>query len=226
MRIKRLHEWDVTTTEARDIQNKLARSVKSAPFNKTPKLIAGVDISILRFSKTGRAAVVVLAYPSFEIVEIQIAESRISFPYVPGLLSFREAPLALVACSRLKRRPDLVIVDAQGIAHPRRMGFASHLGLCLDIPTIGCAKSRLVGEHEDVPDEPGGYTHLYDGDDIIGAAVRTKTKVKPVFVSPGHRIDLTSSIQWVIQCCTGHRLPQPTRLAHLAANGRLQPAPA
>jgi len=221
VRIKRLHEWDVTNAEARDIQEKLAQFVISSQFNKTPKLIAGVDISILRFSKTGRAAVVVLAYPSLELVEIQVAENDIRFPYVPGLLSFREAPLALEACRHLISRPDLVIVDAQGIAHPRRLGFASHLGLCLDIPTIGCAKSRLIGDHGDVPDEPGGYAQLYDGDEIIGAAVRTKTNVKPVFVSIGHRIDLTSAIQWVIQCCRGYRLPQPTRLAHLAANGRL-----
>ena len=225
MKIKRLHDWNVTTAEARDIQGRLAERITTTPLTKSPKLIAGIDISVSRWHKAGRAAVVVLDYPSLEPLEIQVAESVISFPYVPGLLSFREAPLAIEACRKLTCEPDLVIVDAQGIAHPRRLGFASHLGLCLDVPTIGCAKSRLIGSHADVPNHPGGYAYLYDGDEIIGASVRTKPGVKPVYVSQGHMIDLTSAIKWVIQCCKGYRLPQPTRLAHLAANGILNNAP-
>lgn len=222
MKIRRLHNWKVTPAEAMAIQERLAHLVRSHAFKANPSLIAGIDVSVQRSGKIGRAAVVVVTFPSLEIVEVKTAESATLFPYVPGLLSFREAPLAIKAIKKLSSRPDLVIVDAQGIAHPRRLGFASHLGLCLDIPTIGCAKSRLTGVHGEVPDDPGRYTYLYDGKEIIGAVVRTRTGVKPVFVSIGHMIDLTSAIHWVVQCCNGYRLPQPIRLAHLAANNSLK----
>ncbi|HUT68422.1 MAG TPA: deoxyribonuclease V, partial [Dehalococcoidales bacterium] len=166
--------------------------------------------------------VVVLSYPEFELVETRIVTDRIEFPYVPGLLSFREAPLILAACEELTVTPDLLMVDGQGIAHPRRMGLASHLGLFLDIPTIGCAKSRLCGSHEEPGNEAGSYAELLDNGEVIGAAVRTRTGVKPVYVSIGHKVDLSTAIRRVLECCRGYRLPEPTRLAHQAAGGNLK----
>ncbi len=156
-----------------------------------------------------------------ELREVAIAESNIDFPYIPGLLSFREAPLYLKAWKKLKSHPDLLMVDGQGIAHPRRLGIASHLGLLLDTPAIGCAKSRLIGMHDSLPDEAGGYRLLMDKDEVIGAVVRTKHRVQPVYVSIGHRIDLDNAVSYVLECCRGYRLPQPARLAHMAAGGQL-----
>jgi deoxyribonuclease V len=169
----------------------------------------------------GRGAVVVLSYPELEIVEVQTVEDSIDFPYVPGLLTFREAPLTLAVCEKLTVTPDLILVDGQGIAHPRRLGLASHLGLFLDIPTVGCAKSRLCGSHSEPGDEPGSYAELLDNKEVIGAVLRTKSKVKPIYVSIGHKVDLEMAIYWTLQCCRGYRLPEPTRLAHLAAGGNL-----
>jgi len=165
--------------------------------------------------------VVVLSYPDLNVLEVQIAEREIDFPYVPGLLSFREAPLILAACQQLDTVPDLVIVDGQGIAHPRRFGLASHLGLLLDTATIGCAKSLLCGTHEIVEETAGSFAEIKHNGDVIGAALRTRPRVKPVYVSIGHKMDLSSAISWTMKCCRVYRLPEPTRLAHLAANGRL-----
>jgi deoxyribonuclease V len=165
---------------------------------------------------------VVLEYPELGLVETKVVSGKLDFPYIPGLLSFREAPLTLVACERLSVTPDLILVDGQGIAHPRRLGFASHLGLFLDMPTIGCAKSRLCGSHEEPGNEPGNYTEVVDEGETIGVALRTKAGVKPVYVSIGHKVDLQTAIYWVLECCCGYRLPEPTRLAHLAATGRTQ----
>ncbi len=188
-----------------------------------PRYIAGVDISVNRFSKTGTGAVVVLTFPALRVAEIQVVTDRINFPYVPGLLSFREAPLLLAAFEKLKLKPDIVMVDGQGVAHPRRFGIASHLGLLLGIPTIGCAKSRLCGEH-DTPDvKAGSFAELKDGGKVIGAVLRTRYNVKPLYVSIGHMIDLPDAVKWVMACCRGYRLPEPTRLAHQAAGGNLKP---
>ncbi len=221
MDIVRLHDWQVTTTEAIEIQTKLAGRV-SRTGNIDPQLIAGVDISVDRLSGTGTGAVVVLSYPGLEVVAVEVVTDRIEFPYVPGLLSFREAPLVLAACEKLAVTPDLFIVDGQGIAHPRRIGLASHLGLFLSTPTIGCAKSRLCGVHVVPDDEAGSHAELIDKGEIIGAVLRTKTRVKPVYVSIGHSISLQSAIYWVLACCRGYRLPEPTRLAHQAAGGNLK----
>ena len=221
MNIVRLHDWHVTTSRAIQIQKELAGQV-SRTGDVTPELVAGVDISVDRLSGTGTGAVVVLNYPGLEIVEVQVITDRIEFPYVPGLLSFREAPLVLAACEKLEVNPDLFIVDGQGIAHPRRIGLASHLGLFWDTPTIGCAKSRLCGTHELPGDNAGSYAQLIDKNDIVGAVLRTRTGVKPVYVSVGHRIGLQSAINWVLACCRGYRLPEPTRLAHQAAGGNLK----
>jgi len=168
-------------------------------------------------------AVVILNYPELRLVETKIVNGRLDFPYVPGLLSFRESPLVLAACEKLMVIPDLILVDGQGVAHPRRMGLASHLGLFLNTPTIGCAKSRLCGEDKVPGAEPGSHAELVDRGEIIGAALRTKLGVKPVYVSIGHKVDLPTAIHWVLECCRGYRLPEPARLAHLAAVGNLKP---
>jgi deoxyribonuclease V len=149
--------------------------------------------------------------------EVKVIKQQVTFPYVPGLLSFREAPLILAACEELDSEPDLILVDGQGIAHPRRFGLASHLGLLWDKPTIGCAKSRLCGKHDLVPAEAGSHAEIFDNGEVIGAALRTKQGVNPIYISIGHKVDLQAAIGWVLQCCCGLRIPEPTRLAHLAA---------
>jgi len=216
------HSWRVSTTQALEIQKKLAAQVSRVGKVTSPRLIAGVDISVNKGDGTGTGAVVVLSYPELDLVETRVVNDSLEFPYVPGLLSFREAPLILAACESLNVTPDLIMVDGQGIAHPRRMGLASHLGLFLDIPTIGCAKSRLCGSHEVPGAEPGSYADLVDGSEVIGAALRTRAGVKPVYVSIGHRLDLPTAVHWVLACCRGYRLPEPTRLAHQAAGGNLK----
>jgi deoxyribonuclease V len=221
MRVQKLHGWDVSVAQAREIQLSLAKGVVTENKVVDPHLIAGIDISSPDDQGVARGAVVVLRYPEFGIVEVKEAHSRISFPYVPGLLSFRESPLILAACEKLSNVPDLILVDGQGIAHPRRFGLASHVGLLLDLPTIGCAKSILCGQHQPMAEEAGSYAELLDNGELIGAALRTKSGVKPIYVSVGHRIDLASALQWVMKCCLGYRLPEPTRLAHLAAGGML-----
>lgn len=222
MEVIRRHDWQVSTTRAREIQTELAAQVSRVSQAISPRLIAGVDISVDKKNGRGTGAVVVLSYPELDIVETRVVHDSLQFPYVPGLLSFREAPLLLAACESLVVTPDLIMVDGQGIAHPRRMGLASHLGLFLDTPTIGCAKSRLCGCHEVPAAESGSYADLLDGGEVIGAALRTRAGVKPVYVSIGHRIDLPAAIHWVLACCRGYRLPEPTRLAHLAAGGNLK----
>ena len=208
--------------EAIKLQKGLAGEVSRHGDITTPRLIAGVDISVNRWAKTGTAAAVVLSYPELEPVEIKIITDRLNLPYIPGLLSFREAPLILAACEELAATPDFLMVDGQGIAHPRRLGLASHLGLFLDIPTIGCAKSRLCGRHEEPGSERGGYAELLDNGEVIGAVARTRTGVKPVYVSIGDKIDLPTAVNFVLECCRGYRLPEPTRLAHQAAGGNLK----
>lgn len=223
MKGRNLHSWQVNVTEAKEIQRSLAAQVVRDSDLEAPQLVAGVDISGEDSRGLARGAVVVLRFPELEIVEQGVATLRLSFPYVPGLLSFREVPLILAACEGLSVTPDLFIADAQGIAHPRRLGLASHLGLILDVPTIGCAKSILCGQYDDLGEEPGDYAPLLDGDEVIGAALRTKRGVNPVYVSIGHRVDLEAAIQWVMACSRGYRLPEPTRLAHLAASGKQHP---
>lgn len=220
VRICTLHEWDVSAGRAKELQLRLADDVVTDGAVTGVRLVAGVDISSRGARGAARAAVVVLEYPGFGIAEVQVAEGRIEFPYVPGLLSFREIPLILAACEKLESTPDLVLVDGQGIAHPRRIGLAAHLGLFLDLPTVGCAKSILCGSHQPVAEEAGSYAGLYEDGELIGAALRTKRGVKPVYVSVGHKIGLAAALEWVVKCCRGYRLPEPTRLGHLAAAGR------
>ena len=222
MEVARLHGWQVTVGQALDIQSKLATQVFRKSEVITPRYIAGVDISVNKEERTAVGAVVVLSYPELELVETRVVNGKLDFPYVPGLLSFREAPLILAACEQLTFTPDLILVDGQGIAHPRRIGLASHLGLFLNTPTIGCAKSRLCGSHEMPEIELGSYAEVIDRGEVIAAVLRTRSGVKPVYVSIGHKVDLPTAINWVMSCCRGYRLPEPTRLAHLAAGGNLR----
>jgi len=217
-----LHEWQVTPTQAIAIQKELSGRVFRKGKPDDVRFVAGADISVPRIGKVARGAIVVLSYPELELVEVQITEQEIDFPYIPGLLSFREAPVILSACEKLSTTPDLVLVDGQGIAHPRRLGIASHLGVLWNKPTIGCAKSRLCGEYDPVGTERGDSAKLVDGKETIGAVVRTRTNVNPLFISIGHKINLKTAVQWVLNCGYGYRLPEPTRLAHQAAGGQLK----
>jgi deoxyribonuclease V len=220
--LKKLHGWRLGVSEAMDLQRQLAGQVSKGSGILTPRFIAGVDVSVVRAEGMATGAVVVLEYPEFNLVEMKVIRERIDFPYIPGLLSFRESPVILAACEELTISPDLVLVDGQGVAHPRRFGLASHLGLFMDTPTIGCAKSRLCGRHEVPGTEPGDYAELVDREEIIGVALRTRQGTNPIYVSVGHKIDLQGAIYWVGECCRGYRLPEPTRLAHLAAGGNLK----
>ena len=222
MKIAELHGWQLNPAEAMALQRQLAAQVSRSGGVAEPRFIAGVDIAVGKAGGMAAAAVVVLSYPELRLVETKVAHGKLDFPYIPGLLSFREAPLTLAACQQLTVVPDLVMVDGHGIAHPRRMGLACHLGLFLDIPTIGCAKSLLCGQHKKPGEQPGSTAEIVDRGETIGAALRTRLGTKPVYVSTGHRIDLQSAVRWVLACCRGYRLPEPTRLAHLAAGGNLE----
>ena len=216
-----MHSWQVSTGEALDIQLKLADRVSRVNEVTAPRFIAGVDISVSKSQEMATAAVVILKYPEFKLVETKTINERVNYPYVPGLLSFRESPLILAVCEKLDITPDLILVDGQGIAHQRRMGLASHLGLFLNTPTVGCAKSRLCGSHQTPGIEAGSYAELVDNGEVIGAALRTRLGTAPIYVSIGHKVDLETAIYWVLKCCRGYRIPEPTRLAHLAAGGKL-----
>ncbi|HEY8491005.1 MAG TPA: deoxyribonuclease V [Dehalococcoidia bacterium] len=222
MSVRSLHPWNVSPEEAIRIQRRLASQVISRGEPEGVELVAGVDISVDRAGR-GRGAVVVLSYPELRLVERVVEEREVPFPYVPGLLSFREAPVLLPALERLRHRPDLLLVDGQGLAHPRRFGIACHLGLLLDLPAIGCGKSRLVGEYREPGPAVGDRAPLVDRGQVVGQVVRTRAGVKPVFVSPGHRIGLEEAVAWVLRCARGYRLPEPTRLADAVAGGRRVP---
>ena len=219
MDYKQLHRWDIPPAEARRIQNELRDQVIGQDLFGEIKTVAGVDLGFKQ--DIARASVVVLSFPELQTVDSVVAESPVPFPYIPGLLSFRETPPLLKAFDQLDTAPDLIIVDGQGIAHPRRFGIASHLGLILDKPAIGCAKSRLWGRHKEPKSEAGSVEYLYDKSEIIGAAVRTRSKVKVVYISIGHRISLGSAIKLTLACCRNYRLPETTRHAHKAASGKL-----
>ena len=222
--LRRIHQWNVSTQGARAIQERLGPMVSRQ--NGLPTkvhYVAGLDVSPPDGLGRVRGAVVVLDYPGLEVVEVSVAQQIPPFPYVPGLLSFRESPVFLEALRRLKTTPDIIIADAQGYAHPRRFGLACHIGLIADVPTVGCAKSILVGKHGDTGQERGSCAELVLNGEVIGMAVRTRPNVRPVYVSVGHKVDLPSAVEWVMACCTGYRLPQPTRLAHFAAADRPPP---
>jgi deoxyribonuclease V len=183
--------------------------------------VAGVDISVDKARGRATGAVVVLSYPELDVVEVAMEEAPLTFPYVPGLLSFREVPVLRGALERIRSGVDLLIVDGQGYAHPRRFGLACHLGLLLDVPSVGCAKSRLIGSHSELGAEAGSHVALRHEGERVGSLVRTRRGVKEVYVSVGHDISLRAAEAWVLRCTAGFRLPEPTRLAHQAAAGRL-----
>jgi deoxyribonuclease V len=218
MKIRRLHSWDLTPTEAVALQRRLADRVEQGPPLARCDLVAGTDISYNRRSKMVYAGVVILRTADLAVVEQQGVVREVTFPYVPGLLSFREIPALLEVFAGIKSAPDAVMVDGHGYAHPRRFGLACHLGLCIGLPTVGCAKSRLIGEFQEPAPEAGAQTPLIHKGDVIGSVVRTRTGVQPVFVSVGNHIDLASAVRLVLRTCRGYRVPEPTRQAHLYVN--------
>jgi deoxyribonuclease V len=207
------HSWNLTPKQAIALQKQLAPGVIRKSTLKINRLrtIAGIDTAYRE--GVGCAAAVVLQFEDLKTVESKTATGPVDFPYVPGLLSFREGPVILEALDKLKSPPDLLMFDGQGIAHPRRFGIASHIGLLADIPAVGCAKTKLVGKYQEPEAEQGSFTYLRDDDDTIGAVVRTRSRVKPVFVSTGHRVNLDDSIKLVLRCSIGFRLPEPIRQA-------------
>ncbi len=213
------HSWDVTPKEAIAIQEQLRQAVNTSDDPGTVRYVAGIDIGFVKNKTVTRAAVVVLSFPDLLLQEQAITHQPTTFPYVPGLLSFREAPAALEALASLAIRPDLLLVDGQGLAHPRRMGLACHLGLLSDIPAIGVAKSRLVGQHGELPESRGSQVPLVDDDEVIGMVLRTRTGVKPVYVSIGHRVSLETAVAYTLACAPKFRLPETTRQAHRLASG-------
>ena len=213
------HPWDVTPAQARAIQlDGRAHVIADDALGRVGR-VAGIDVGLEESGAVSRAAVAVLEVPSLTLVESAVARLPTAFPYVPGLLSFREIPAALEALGRLSAPPDLLLCDGQGYAHPRRFGLACHLGVLTGLPSIGVAKSRLIGTHGPLPDEKGAWVPLLDGDETIGAVLRTRGGVAPVYVSVGHRVSLPTAIRWVLACTTRFRLPETTRQAHLLASG-------
>ena len=218
----KLHDWNLTPKEAVELQKRLREHVRIEPLVREIKLVAGADISFNKYSTTIYAGIVVLSLPQLELVEEVGVVSETRFPYVPGLLSFRESPAVLEAWEKLRHEPDAVLFDGQGIAHPRRVGIASHVGMLIERPTVGCAKSLLVGKHEEPEPERGSWTPLIDRGERVGAALRTKDRTSPIFVSPGHLIDHEGAIDLTLRCHGGYRQPEPTRRAHLLVNALRQ----
>lgn len=211
-----LHSWEVNPQEAIKIQKDLKSNISlKKSFSKIDK-IAGADVSY--YQNKMIAGVIIFEFPNLKIIERQFFVSPVNFPYIPGLLTFREGPSLLAAFKKIKNEPDIILFDGQGIAHPRRMGIATHLGLFLGKPTIGCAKSRLSGKYTSVGEEKGDYALLEEGEEVLGAVLRTRKRVKPIFVSPGHKIDLPNSIEIVLKCIVKYRLPLPVREAHIFVN--------
>ena len=216
------HSWDLDYAAAREFQVALAPTVsRENAIPEAPRLIAGVDISGAERGAEALGAVVVVSYPELELVEVRTAKKAPLIPYIPGLLSFREIPVLLDAFERLESVPDFILCDGHGMAHPRRFGLACHLGMVLDIPSIGCAKSILAGAYQGLAQEAGSTAPLIDRGEVVGLALRTQEGKTPVFVSIGHKVDLAAATRWVLACVTRYRLPEPARLAHLAASGRV-----
>lgn len=223
MDIRHRHDWNITPEAAVALQREMTRELifdRPLALNSI-NLIAGVDVSVKTNFTSGQAisqaAIAVLTYPELRVVETVRYQMPTPFPYIPGLLSFREGPVLEQVFKQLEHEPDVFIFDGMGRAHPRRIGIAAHMGLWLERPTIGCGKTLLVGKHDPVPDERGAYSDLIHRDEVIGAVLRTRPGVKPVYISPGHLADLPSAIEIVMACVTRYRLPEPIRAAHRAA---------
>ncbi len=223
MRIQHLHDWNISVSEAIALQKQMAAEIDfHHPIDLAAvRLVAGVDVSVKTDPVTGaansQAAVVVLTYPDMQVIETALAQMPTPFPYIPGLLSFREGPVLELAFQKLQAEPDAFIFDGMGRAHPRRIGIASHMGLWLQKPSIGCGKTLLTGHFREPPDERGAFSDLVDHGEVIGAVLRTRPKVKPVFISVGHFADLDTSVKLVMSCTGKYRLPEPIRAAHNAA---------
>ncbi len=218
----KLHNWNLTPEEAAHVQSDLRNRLILTWDNRPVATVGGVDVSVK--TETARAAIVVFRYPDLKPVEGVTADAPLVFPYIPGLLTFREGPAVLAAWNELQTKPDLLMFDGQGIAHPRGMGIASQMGLWLERPTIGVAKSRLYGRHEEVGSQRGDRADLLDKNgNVIGAVLRTREKTNPLYISPGHLMDVKHAVEFVLACCTGYRLPEPTRWAHKVAGGEKLP---
>jgi deoxyribonuclease V len=214
-----MSDWPRTIAEARQVQIELASQVVTRDRLGKVKFVAGADVGFEKQGEITKAAVVVLRYPGLELIEKAVVRRKTGFPYIPGYLSFREAPAVLAAIQRLKQKPDLLLCDGQGIAHPKRFGLACHIGLLSDLPTIGVAKTRLIGEYREPGVEKGCQSTLWDNGEIIGSVLRTRKNVRPVFVSIGHKICLETAAHYVLSCTTRYRLPETTRWAHRLASG-------
>lgn len=209
---------ELSPVEATAYQRELRNRLQIMPLDKPIKVIAGADISFNKFSDTIYAGIVVLSYPELQVLEKQTLVSKTSFPYIPGLLAFREIPALTEVWNKLTIKPDVLVCDGHGIAHPRRMGIATHFGIVVNTPTIGCGKSRLTGKYEEPGTAPFSESFLKDKNEIIGIVLKTKKNCKPVFVSPGNLISLEQSVELIKQCVGKYRIPEPTRLAHLLVN--------
>ena len=218
MKIRELHLWNLGYHEAVKVQEALKERPIFKRLGRKVGLVAGADVSYARNNNRLYAAVVIITLPTLSLVEYKVAQDKVRFPYIPGLLSFREAPVLLKAFKKISATPDVVLFDGQGTAHPRGLGLASHIGLFLDIPAIGCAKTLLIGESGPVGKKASSFAYLRNKGEVIGAVLRTKSGIKPVIISPGHRITLDESINIVLQCVGRYRLPEPIRRAHLLVN--------
>ncbi len=213
--------FDVTPQQGIALQNQMREQMSLVDDLGEIKTVGGVDASVSRFIKQGKCAVVVLSFPELELIETKIYHAPITFPYIPGLLAFRELPIFFETWNLLAHKPDIVLFDGQGYAHPRRFGFACMAGVLLNLPTIGCAKSRMTGEYVEPAQTKGAASSLIAPEgDKIGDVVRTKVGCKPLFISPGHKISFETATDFVLRCTSDYRLPEPTRLAHLAAAQR------
>jgi deoxyribonuclease V len=221
MKIYQRHQWSLSIEDAVAIQEQLSREVITEDrFNQPVQYVAGVDMGFEANGTISRAAVVVLSFPDLQVQETHLAYRPTTFPYIPGFLSFREVPAVLDALEKLTITPDIILCDGQGIAHPRRFGIACHLGVLIDMPTIGVAKSLLVGKYELLPEEKGSYQPLIHKGETIGAVLRSRTGVRPLYVSPGHRLSLPTAIDYVLRCTTKYRLPETTRIADKLASNK------
>jgi len=221
MKIEQSHPWPATVGEAIAIQEELqVQVITEDQLPETVQYVAGVDMGFDAGGTISRAAVAVLSFPDLQVVETTIAYRPTNFPYVPGFLSFREIPAVLDALEKVKIIPDLILCDGQGIAHPRRLGIACHLGLIVDIPTIGVAKSRLVGKYDEVAETKGSWQPLIYQDETVGAVLRTRTGVRPLYISSGHRVSLPTALDYVLRCTPKYRLPETTRVADKLASDR------
>ncbi|MBE9205477.1 deoxyribonuclease V [Nostoc sp. LEGE 06077] len=221
MKIYQPHTWPQTLEEAINIQESLRDQVITEDKLTEPiSYVAGVDMGFAADGTISRAAVAVLSFPDLQVVETTLAHRPTSFPYIPGFLSFREIPAVLDALAKIQTVPDIILCDGQGIAHPRRFGIASHLGVILDMPTIGVAKSLFIGKHQELPETRGSWQPLIHQGDTIGAVLRTRVGVKPLYISSGHKISLTTAIDYVLRCTPKYRLPETTRVADKLASNR------